>query len=66
MSHKAAVTLLSRQRHFLTFLASVNLHNNAVLLGVSTLTRNEIMVYYAATLEFGHTIQCKSIRVSTI
>ena len=66
MSHKAAGTLLSRQRHFVKFLAFANLHNNVALLGFSTLTRNTIMACYAATLASGHTIQCKSIRVSTI
>ena len=66
MSHKAAGTLLSLQRHFLKFLASINLHNNVALLGFSTLTRNSIMACYAATLASGHTIQCKIIQVSTI
>ena len=66
MPHKASGELLSRQHHFLKFLSSVNLNDNVTLLGFSTLTRNAIMGCYAATLVSGHTIQCKSIHVSTI
>ena len=66
MSHKTAGTLLSHQRQLLKFLSSINLNDNVDLLRFSTLTRNEIMACYAATLASGHTIQCKSIRVSTI
>ena len=66
MSHKAAGTLLSRQRHFLTFLSSINLPNNVVLLGFSILTRNVIIACYAATLSSRNIIQYKNISVSTI
>ena len=66
MSSKAARTLLSRQRHFIKFLASVNLANNVALSGFSTLTRNAIMACFAATLASGQTILCKSIRADTI
>ena len=66
MSSKAARTLLSRQRHFIKFLATVNLANNVALSGFSTLTRNAIMACFAATLASGQTILCRSIRASTI
>ena len=66
MSHKDAGTMLRHQCHFLKFLDSVNLTNNVVLLGFSTLTCNVIMACDVATLASDQTICCKNIRVDII
>ena len=63
-SDKNIRTHASRLKHYLTsFLPSVKLEKNPLLLQFTHRTQNEIIVAYALYLLSGHTLLAKSIRV---